>query len=49
MLHDSAPDQVNVVDGGFGLLLALVCAASLLGGVAKDDADHGGRHGSHAK
>jgi hypothetical protein len=38
----------NVVDGGFGLALALICAASLLGGVARDD-DEPSRGGSHSK
>ena len=46
VLHDQASD--NVVDGGFGLGLALICAASLLGGPAKDD-DTENRGGSHAK
>ena len=45
VLHDNADD--NVVDGGFGLGLALICSASLLGGSARDDAST--RGGSHAK
>lgn len=45
VLHEQASD--NVVDGGFGLALALICAASLLGGPAKDDTQT--RGGSHAK
>jgi len=37
-LHGGDSHRDNLVDGGFGLLLILVCAASLLGGTAKDDA-----------
>ena len=35
VLHKQTSD--NLVDGGFGLGLALICSASLLGGPAKDD------------
>ena len=44
VLHAEASD--DFVDGGFGLALALVCAAALLGGVARDDgaAPRGGSH-----
>lgn len=45
VLHEQTSD--NVVDGGFGLALALICSASLLGGPVKDDTEH--RGGSHAK
>ena len=38
----------SVVDGGFGLALALICAASLLGGASKDDRAPA-RGGAHAK
>lgn len=34
----------NIVDGGFGLALALICAASLLGGSAIEDTARGGSH-----
>lgn len=34
----------NVIDGGFGLVLALVCAASLLGGSAIEEPSRGGSH-----
>lgn len=37
----------NIVDGGLGLALALICAAGLLGGVAKDEM--ASRAGTHAK
>jgi hypothetical protein len=46
ILHAEAPD--SVVDGGFGLALALICAASLLGGASKDDKSSA-RGGAHAK
>ena len=45
VLHEGASD--NIVDGGFGIVLALVCAASLLGGPAKEERAAG--RGSHAK
>ena len=46
ILHAEAPD--SVVDGGFGLALALICSASLLGGASKDE--HApARGGAHAK
>jgi hypothetical protein len=45
ILHEQTSD--NVVDGGFGLGLALICSASLLGG-PKDDAEPPHR-GTHAK
>jgi len=45
VLHAETSD--SVVDGGFGLGLALICAAALLGGVAKEDEP--ARGGSHAK
>lgn len=45
VLHEQASD--NIVDGGFGLSLALLCAASLLGGVPKDE--RAARGGSHAR
>ena len=38
----------SIVDGGFGLALALICSASLLGGVPRED-DEPPRRGSHAK
>ena len=37
----------DIVDGGLGLALALICAAALLGGAPKDDAAP--RGGSHAQ
>jgi hypothetical protein len=46
VLHTETSD--DIVDGGFGLALALFCTAALLGGVAKDD-DTAPRGGSHAK
>ena len=55
ILHAEISD--SLVDGGFGLALALYCTAALLGGVAKDDeapprgsTRRGGSHGgAHAK
>jgi hypothetical protein len=48
ILHAETSD--NIVDWGFGLALALFCAASLLGGVPKeDDLPSRGRGGSHSK
>ena len=44
LLHEEASD--SVVDGGFGLALALICTAKLLGGVAKDDGSS--PRGSHS-
>ena len=44
VLHEQASD--SLVDGGFGLVLALICSASLLGGVATDETSV---RGSHAK
>jgi hypothetical protein len=41
-LHKQA--DPNVVDGGFGLGLALICSALLLGGAAKDDVTVRGSH-----
>jgi len=46
ILHEETSD--NVVDGGFGLALALFCAASLLGGAPKDD-ETTARRGTHSK
>jgi hypothetical protein len=45
VLHEQTSD--NIVDGGFGVALALICSASLLGGPAKDESD--ARGGTHAK
>ncbi len=45
ILHAETSD--NIVDGGFGLGLALICAAQLLGGVPGDEKPV--RGGSHAK
>ncbi len=45
MLHAETSD--NVVDGGFGLALALICAASLLGGTAANEDTR--PRGAHAK
>jgi hypothetical protein len=42
VLHTETSD--DIVDGGFGLALALLCAAALLGGTPKDDAVPGGSH-----
>jgi hypothetical protein len=44
VLHAEISD--DVVDGGFGLALALVCTAALLGGAPKDDeaTPEGGSH-----
>jgi hypothetical protein len=47
VLHDQTSD--NLVDGGFGLGLALICAASLLGGPDKDEDVPGSARGAHAK
>lgn len=46
VLHTETSD--DIVDGGFGLALALVCAAALLGGAPKDD-DDAPRGGSHSR
>ena len=46
ILHAEISD--NVVDGGFGLSLALVCAAALLGGATRDD-EAATRGGAHSK
>jgi hypothetical protein len=46
VLHAQTSD--NVVDGGFGLALALVCAVSLLGGEPKGDQTPV-RGGTHSK
>ena len=45
VLHEQTSD--NIVDGGFGLALALILSASLLGGPPKDDTEI--RRGSHSK
>jgi hypothetical protein len=45
ILREETSDAV--VDGGFGLALALICAAALLGGASRDD--EVSRGGSHAK
>ena len=47
ILHAEVSDAV--VDGGFGLALALFCTASLLGGSKEDQARAPARRGSHAK
>ena len=46
VLRENASD--NLVDGGFGLGLALICSALLLGGDSKDDRVPT-RRGAHAK
>jgi hypothetical protein len=46
ILHAETSD--NIVDGGFGLGLALICAAALLGGSPRDD-DTAVRGGAHAR
>jgi len=46
ILHSETAD--DIVDGGFGLGLALICAAALLGGVPKDD-DDAARGGTHLR
>lgn len=45
VLHAETSD--SIVDGGFGLGLALICAAALLGGVTREDDP--ARGGNHAK
>ncbi len=47
ILHAETSD--NVVDGGLGLALALICASSLLGGSPRDDEAAGRRGGAHAR
>jgi hypothetical protein len=46
VLHAETSD--DIVDGGLGLALALICSAALLGGVPKDD-EAAPRGGTHAK
>lgn len=46
VLHAETSD--DVVDGGFGLALSLICAAALLGGAPKDD-DAEPPPGSHSR
>ena len=47
VLHSETSD--DIVDGGFGLGLALICAAALLGGVPRDDDDAAPRGGTHSR
>lgn len=46
VLHAETSD--NIVDGGLGLSLALICSAKLLGGATSDDAV-APRGGAHSK
>lgn len=46
VLHAETSD--DIVDGGLGLALALICTAALLGGAPKDD-EPAPRGGTHAK
>jgi len=47
VLHAETSD--GIVDGGFGLALALLCTASLLGGAVRDDDAAVPRGGTHSR
>jgi hypothetical protein len=47
ILHAETSD--DIVDGGLGLALALICAAALLGGDGSSDDEPATRGGTHSK